>query len=230
VGANHPYEPRFPWPDEDYHGISALEVWQWQYGLDERPGTPLPPDARRPRHAPVEFLYRNSRAMDQWHRLLATGKRVTPVAVCDFHVGGPAQQVTSPCTLVWSKGRGVDELLAGIKAGRVTLVEEPKGARVELWGDRDGDGRFEALPGDEVPADARLQVRVTGGQGQWLSVRDINGVVVGHDVPTDPYVEELVASRPGYYVARLDRHRALNPILSMTGALFVTPLDRSPGP
>ncbi|MDB5101561.1 MAG: hypothetical protein JWM80_5982 [Cyanobacteria bacterium RYN_339] len=215
IGANHPFEPRFPWPDENFTGVNTVEVWQWQYGLDEAAGAPLPANIHAPHHAPVEFLYRNTRAQALWTRQLKAGHRLTPVAVCDFHVGAGVQAVVSPCTLVWAKSRSVPDLLNGLKAGHVTLVEEPHGPRVELWGPHD------AMPGDEVPKGAKLQLRVTGAQGQAVTVFDADGVASTIEVPMDPYVQEVPAVKAGFYYARLDRKRAYNPILSMTGAIFV---------
>jgi hypothetical protein len=215
LGANHPFEPRFPWPDEDFKGVTTVEVWQWQYGFDETPGSTLPANVHAPRHAPVEFLYRNARAQAQWTRLLKAGKHLTPVAVCDFHVGTPIQAVVSPCTLVWARSRKVEDLLAGLKAGHVTLVEEPHGPRVELWGEHD------AMPGDTVPKGSRLQLRVTGAQGESVTLYDADGAALTRQVPSDPYVEAVPASKAGFYYARLDRQRPYNPILAMTGAIFV---------
>jgi hypothetical protein len=215
IGANHPYEPRFPWPDENFKGVSTLEVWQWQYGLDEAAGTPLPANVHTPHHAPLDFLYRNARAKALWTRLLKGGQHITPVAVCDFHIGTPVQAVVSPCTLVWAKSRAVPDLLAGLKAGHVTLVEEPHGPRVELWGEHD------AMPGDDVSKGSMLKLRVSGGQGQAVTVFDVDGVVRTEQVPADPFVLAFPAAKAGFYYARLDRQRPFNPILSMTGAVYV---------
>lgn len=224
LGANHPFEPRFPWPDDNFHGVSTMEVWQWQYGYDEvKPGV-VPADFRTPHNGLLQasFLLRNGRALAEWQHVLRTGQHLTPVAVADFHLGGPIQQVTSPCTLIWSRSRSVDDLLAGLRAGHVCLAEAPHAPRVELWANSDGDGAFVVPAGDTVPVGAHLQVRVTGGRGRILTVYDARGTVLRQQVPTDPYQPELAAARPGFYWARLDRQQDYNSLVSMTGALYVS--------
>ena len=217
-GANHPFEPRFPWPDDDLSGVHAVEVWQWNY--DREPTAPAPGNAHQSRLDLLESSVRNGRAMDLWRKQLARGLRVTPIATADFHVVGP-QRLESPCTLVWSATPTADGILAGIRAGRVALVREPKGPRVEIDADADHDGDFEAIAGSEVPAGTRVRVRATGARGLTLGLWRPEGEVARWEVGTPTWTRTFVA-KPGAYFARLDQPRtAWSPLQAMSGALYV---------
>lgn len=198
------------------HPLGDLVRWAREGGLDAIAIT----DHNTNRHL-ADPVYKQDQGITlipayEWTELEGpNGQHLTPVAVCDFHVGTPVQAVVSPCTLVWARSRKVEDLLGGLKAGHVTLVEEPHGPRVELWGEHD------ALPGDTVPKGSKLQLRVTGAQGETVTLYDAGGTALTRQVPSDPYVETLPAARPGFYYARLDRQRPYNPLLSMTGAIFV---------
>ena len=219
-GANHPFEPRFPWPDADLSGVHAVEVWQWNYGREAT--GPLPEDAHRSRLDLGEMTVRNARAIALWRAQLASGVRVTPVATADFHVAGP-QRLESPCTLVWSETPTADGILAGIRAGRVALVKDPRGARVEVEADADHDGAFEAIAGAEVPAGARLRVRARGARGLTLGVWRADGPVATFAVREQAWSRTFTA-RAGAYFARLDRPgQAWDRLEAMSGALYVSP-------
>lgn len=221
LGVNHPTEPRFPWPLADLGPVTAMEVWHWDYHLNEDPNTPLPANVHRRHHNWADFLVRNARAIALWEAALKRGQRVTPVAVADFHIGF-FQRIERPCTLVWSREKSVEGLLAGLKAGHVVLAESPTGPRVELWGDADGDGTFEALPGDTVPQGAALEVRVSRGAGLTLQVFDADGRVIERTISEDEHHERLEARSTGYYWARLDADHWWNPLKAMSGAMYVS--------
>lgn len=220
VGANHPFEPRFPWPDDEIVGVHAMEVWQWRYG--KQPAAPPPPHASVPRNSLPEFAYRNGWAIDLWRKQLAAGRRVAPLATADFHVLGP-QQLESPCTLIWSREATAEGILAGIRAGRVVLVREPHGPRVELEADADHDGEFEAMVGDSVPAGTRLRVRATGARGLVVALWRADGEVGRYEVREQAWARTFTA-RAGAYFARADRPGGgWDPLQAMTGAVYVTP-------
>lgn len=221
VGVNHPFEPRFPWPDDSYGGVHAMEVWHWHYHGDTALDTPIADAALRAQHHSWgDFWVRNGRAIADWHRLLASGRRIAPVAVSDFHVA-VAQNIESPCTLVWARERSVPALLEGLKAGRVLLVEHPRGTRVELTADADGDGKFESVPGDDVPVGAKLRLSVTRGAGMTLKLTDATGAAKTLRVEGEAWSRELVAEKSGFYWARLDKGWPLTTLAAMTGALYV---------
>lgn len=220
VGANHPYEPRFPWPDEDVRGVHAMEVWQWRYGKQPVEGPPA--HASVPRHSLPEFAYRNAWAIDLWRKQLAEGKRIAPLATADFHVVG-AQQLESPCTLIWSESPTAEGILAGIRAGRVALVRDPRGARVEIEADGDHDGTFEAMAGDAVPAGTRIRVKATGAKGLTVAVWRADGHVGAYPVTSQAWSRTFTA-KPGAYFARADRvGQEWDALQAMSGALYVTP-------
>lgn len=218
VGANHPYEPRFPWPDEDFSGVQAMEVWQWRYG---RETTMEPPaNAAIPRNSLVDFQYRNAWAIALWRRALMKGQRIAPLATADFHIVG-AQQLESPCTLVYSKEATSDGILAGVRAGHVMLVRDPKGPKVMIEADADHDGIYEAMAGDQVDDAAPMRIRATGAQGLTLSLWRADGEVAQFPIRGTDWTRTFLV-KPGAYFARVDRTDTdWDRLQAMTGALYV---------
>lgn len=218
VGANHPYEPRFPWPDEEFSGVQAMEVWQWRYGRE----TTMAPPANwtEPRHNLVDFQYRNGWAIAMWRRALMKGYHLAPLATADFHVAG-AQQLESPCTLVWSTAATADGILAGVRAGHVMLVRDPHGPKLTIEADDDHDGVFEAMAGDQVSDEARVRVSAKGARGLRLTLCRADGDVGSFAVTGDDWQHTFLV-KPGQYFARVDRTDTdWDRLQAMTGALYV---------
>jgi hypothetical protein len=99
-----------------------------------------------------------------WDDLLRQGRRIPGVGGSDAHMlygwmsrfWGPG----NPTTWVYAEELTAEAILAGIKAGRVTISYAPDAVRVLLSADADGDGTYETLNGDAVQ-----------GAGQVLSYR-----------------------------------------------------------
>jgi hypothetical protein len=217
-GANHPGEPRYPWPDDDFSDVHAMEVWQWLYGKEH--AGEVPPHDGHPHVSVKEFQHRNSAALAMWRQALAQGHHVAPLATADFHVVGP-QRLESPCTLVWSATPTADGILAGIRAGHVALVNDPRGARVEIEADADHDGDYEAIAGDTVPAGAHVRVRAARARGLVLTMARAEGEVGRWPITSDAWSRTFFV-KPGVYFARADRPGAeWDPLQAMTGALYV---------
>ncbi|WP_326565670.1 CehA/McbA family metallohydrolase [Amycolatopsis rhabdoformis] len=114
-------------------------------------------------------------AENRWNRGYVTG--VTAASDCHFRelwgIAGPGQ----PATRVFAGGRSVRSILDALKAGRTTVSSGVAGPFVTIEADLDGDGRFEAMGGDEtvvgsrkLPKRAALRVRVRQGVGTRLLV------------------------------------------------------------
>jgi hypothetical protein len=65
-----------------------------------------------------------------------------------------------PTTWVWSQERTAEALLAGIKAGHVTISYASDAPRLELAADANGDGVFETMMGDAAPESTELSLRL----------------------------------------------------------------------
>lgn len=108
----------------------------------------------------------------QWN----AGFRTGVAGACDDHfkelwaAAGPGL----PCTTLLAGARSQRGLLDALLAGRMVVGPNRLQAVATLEADLDGDGRFEALGGDEVPARTgaagRLRVRVVAGTGLTLLI------------------------------------------------------------
>ncbi|QRP50098.1 CehA/McbA family metallohydrolase [Amycolatopsis sp. FDAARGOS 1241] len=114
-------------------------------------------------------------AENRWNHGFRTG--VTAASDCHFRelwgIAGPGQ----PATRVFAADRSVRSVLDALKAGRTTVSSGVTGPFVTIEADLDGDGRFEAIGGDEtvvhsrhLPRHAALRVRVRQGAGARLLV------------------------------------------------------------
>jgi hypothetical protein len=119
-------------------------------------------------------------AEGRWNK----GFRSGVVGGCDCHfrevwgVAGPGQ----PTTWVFARDLSERGILDGLRAGRTTIALSPLGTFLTLEADLDGDGRYEALGGDEVLGRAgtkgTLRVRVQRGVGSTLLVHVAPGRAV----------------------------------------------------
>ncbi|MFG1704149.1 CehA/McbA family metallohydrolase [Nonomuraea sp. M3C6] len=107
------------------------------------------------------------------------GFRFGAVAASDCHfrelwgTAGPGQ----PTTWVFAAERSVRGILDALRAGRTTVSYHRTGPFVTIEADLDGDGKYEALGGDEIvlrddrlPKKASLRVRVQHGAGARVLV------------------------------------------------------------
>ncbi|MFI6763635.1 CehA/McbA family metallohydrolase [Micromonospora sp. NPDC050417] len=99
-------------------------------------------------------------AENRWNH----GFRFGAVAASDSHFKElrPASAPGRPTTWVFAAERSVRAILDALKAGRTTVSLSPDGPFVTIEADVDGDGRFEAIGGDEVIVkDRHLSKRAT---------------------------------------------------------------------
>lgn len=100
-----------------------------------------------------------------WESYLNAGYHVAATGGSDNHWRSTtaAQGVGQPTTWVWVTKPGAAGVIEGIRAGRTTISRDPPaygGPQLFLEADADGDGAYEAMVGDTVPAGAAMRVRV----------------------------------------------------------------------
>lgn len=114
-------------------------------------------------------------AESRWNHGFRTG--ISAASDCHFRelwgIAGPGQ----PATWVFAADRSVRAILDALRGGRTTISNSVTGPFVTIEADVDGDGRFEAMGGDEVvvrsrkpPKRAALRVRLQRGKGTRLLV------------------------------------------------------------
>jgi hypothetical protein len=134
-------------------GVDVVELWNVSNNPD----------------AEIEY------AENRWNH----GFRFGGVAASDSHFKElrPASAPGRATTWVFAAERSTRAILDGLKAGRTTLSTSPDGPFVTIEADVDGDGRFEAVCGDEVVVhdgrlskQAKLRVRVRAAAGMKVLV------------------------------------------------------------
>jgi hypothetical protein len=165
---NHPKDDGPPWAFGHLFDPDCIEVW----------GAP--------------WFISNYQSLAVWDAELRQGKRITAVGGSDKHQGpftGELSwyEVGNPCTHVYADALTVSAIVAGIRAGHVSISEDPTGPRLELTAEEPHTGRRAAM-GDELrlPAGAslRLRCRVQGGAGNVLrlvSARAIHETAITDD-------------------------------------------------
>ena len=131
--------------------------------------------------------------VDFWQGFLDAGHHVAMTGASDSHWVATAagQGPGQPTTWVYSESRDTAGVLAGLRAGHTFVAWQPPGLggpRIFLEGDGDGDGSFEAMVGDTVPAGSPLRVTVEGAPGSLLRVYGNGGRQLGSDVLVDGLV------------------------------------------
>ena len=136
-----------PWEYEDDEGYDAVEVWNALYRLPNL----------------------NELATGVfWDQRLLAGRRVPGVGGSDTHELLGLQswflRLGEPTTWVHAEEATAEALLAGIRAGRVSISHEPGAARIEFAADTNGDGVHDVMMGDNVvlhePRQVDFEVRV----------------------------------------------------------------------
>lgn len=162
---NHPDSP-IPWLHPAVRGYEAIEVW----------------------NAPWRWF--NEPALLRWTAHLDSGERMVAVGGSDSHCVPPAKMTQpngpgEPCTWVYVEGPLTQRaVLDAVASGHVFISEEPTGPYIDMRADADGDGVFEALPGDAlaVAPDAlvRYRIKYRGPDGKHLRFFGKRGLV--HEV------------------------------------------------
>ncbi|WAS96542.1 CehA/McbA family metallohydrolase [Nannocystis punicea] len=188
----HPRVPFRTWPDDTF-GADGVEVW----GLDS-------------------VVIRNRQAVRWWHDRLIRGERLIAVAGTDLHPGAWLRDHRRPLNRVTAATCGAADVLAGMRAGRVLLVDDRDAPRVVLAVDG-------ARPGDAVELAGRteidLQLRVLAGAGARVRLLGPAGELFARTVASaDATVRLRLRVRPGEFV-RAELHRRRKP-LALTNPVY----------
>lgn len=206
VIANHPFCWHNSWAaPEPQASVNAVEVWNgWWYR--------------------VEPIMHNDKALAWWETALRKGRHLTAVAGTDDH-GDNLGNINRNCNMVFAETPDAAGILAGIRAGHVSITSSTKGARLFLEADRDGDGSYESIMGDTVPppAGGKLAVRahVLAGDGKQLVLYTRKGRVAilpikGNDATIATQVP-VDGENPDYVRAEVRAHPHLPWSMSAIG-------------
>jgi hypothetical protein len=149
---NHPGDR--DWFDEFGHQVVPDSVEVWNIGVWAwQPPAPSAND--------------NDFAMEFYDGFLDAGYRVAATGGSDSHwrLTSPVQGVGQPSTWIFSSGRTWQDITAGIRAGHTFVSWQPPAylsPRLFLEADADGNGTFESIAGDLVPAGSPMRVRADG--------------------------------------------------------------------
>jgi len=118
----------------------------------------------------------NEPSIALWEGLLNSGRHVGAVGGGDSHT--PVATLGSPTTAVWAESLTVPGILHGIRKGRTYITQADAltfegRPELDFRVDADGDGVFEAMLGDEVPAGPiTIQVNVVNAKGPVVVIRN----------------------------------------------------------
>ncbi|HEX8742268.1 MAG TPA: CehA/McbA family metallohydrolase [Thermoleophilaceae bacterium] len=143
-----------------------------------------------------------------WECWLQRGARLGALGGSDSH-GANHVNIGFPMTWAFAKSTSERDVLAALRAGRTTLsrVAPNQGAvRLLLEGDRNRDGRYESMIGDEVPPGTPLQVRAENLPGPGLLRIRANGTTAqpdGRPLAPNGVVKLSAPAQPGWVRATL---------------------------
>jgi predicted metal-dependent phosphoesterase TrpH len=136
-----------PWEYEEYQGIDSIEIWNAMFLLPN-------------------FNYISTKEF--WDNHLLSGRRIPGIGGSDTHqlkgFESHFLRLAEPTTWVYAEERSGEAILEAIRAGRVSLSDEPRAPRIDFTADTDEDGIFETIMGDNVvlqeQADVTLRIRI----------------------------------------------------------------------
>jgi hypothetical protein len=157
VSINHPWLaddewcPGCRWINRDRHTVAAAQGIEVANGptADDLPG------------------------WDLWARLLNAGHRLVAIGGSDVHdLAGGDRRIGEPTTVVYANGLSEDDIVAGLKSGRVYgRSDGPNGPALDLRAEDAHEER--ALMGQSIaPGDLRVVANIDHAQGQdceWLN-------------------------------------------------------------
>lgn len=98
-----------------------------------------------------------------WDFQLLKGERIPAVGGSDTHehkgIQGLLFNIGNPTTWVYSKDKSGEAVIDGIRNGRTSLSYAPDQERLDLSADRDKDGVFESIPGDNIQAFSKTDIK-----------------------------------------------------------------------
>lgn len=160
---------------------------QWGYGFAVVPETVEVWNISHALQPPIPSQSPNGEAVKYWECWLQRGARVAPTGGSDSHwlstsaIQGPGH----PTTWVFASERSARGVLDGLRRGRTSVsFGPPSEGRLQLLleVDGDGDGGFESMAGDVVPAGAPIRIRALGLQEPGVVTVRSNGTTVAEQL------------------------------------------------
>jgi hypothetical protein len=198
-----------PWEYTEYEGIDSIEIWNCTYLLPN-------------------FSFVTTRVF--WDDHLLSGKRIPGVGGSDTHhlKGFVANFLrhAEPTTWVYAKKRSAEAILAGIRAGHVSVSDEPQGPRIDFMADTNGDGVFETMMGDNVvlqeEANVTLRIRIVSqdsAETTGTTVDLASALLTSDEAETVHGAEALVSAflKDGEYLVLLLRNGDLHGLWEAMG-------------
>jgi histidinol phosphatase-like PHP family hydrolase len=172
---NHPY-------DDTNDEVAS----SWRYDMDVVPESVEVWNIPRPYQPPFPSASNQDANTRYWERFLDAGHQVAVTGGSDNHylATTPVQGAGQPTTWVFATDRTQEAIIAAIEAGHTFVSHQPPnagGPLVFLEADSDGDGVYESIVGDTVPAGSAFRARVVGAPGSILRAYSNGGAQVGLD-------------------------------------------------
>lgn len=184
--ANHPADG-----NKQMTSCEDTSSLNWSYGYDVQVDTVEVWNLGHYLQPPLPASQSNDDAVFYWECMLDKGWQVAATGGSDSHWMSTAafQGVGSPTTWVFAQERSARGVLDAIKQGRTSIsFQTPLAGATQLLleADTDGDGGYEAMVGDTVPAGTAMRVRALGTPGAGLVDVRANGETLLADVPLAP--------------------------------------------
>lgn len=164
----------------------------WEYGFD------LDIDSLEVWNALFPFPTNNTPSLALWDSLIAQGRRLPGRGGSDCHhqtgIEAIGINVGNPTTWLVAAERSPQAVLDALAAGRASVSYAPTAERLLWRADADGDGAFEAIMGDRIPADGapvtlRLDIEQPVEGATWQVTVLRNGAVWHTEETRTPRVE-----------------------------------------
>ena len=229
---NHPCEDGKLWA-ADIPNFDAIEVWNGQWSMREwTPRSQAELDAKvqslglsaaSPQMTAAMSEQRGSpqlQALAFYEAHLNSGRRVAAVGGGDRHMLLPQG---SPTTHVYAATRDRKGILDGIRAGRTYVSRKVSGPLVDFRADRDQDGAFESIIGDEVDAGAPADFRIVieGAQGGRVDLIKRGVVIRSEPILSSTFTlthTDIPAAGDWY---RVDVYEQIDPQVQQSTGLIV---------
>ncbi|MBL4845154.1 MAG: CehA/McbA family metallohydrolase [Planctomycetes bacterium] len=233
---NHPCEDGKLWV-ADIQNFDAIEVWNGPYSMrdwtpltqqdldDKAAGLGLTAAGVAPNPHMVAAITEQRggpqlQALAFYESYLNSGRRVAAVGGGDRHMLLPQG---SPTTRVYAATRDRKGILDGIRQGRTYISRKPSGPLVDFRADKDGDGAFESMIGDEVTAGtpAEFRIVIEGAPGGRVDVIKNSVVIRSEPIVGNNFVltfSDVPATGDWY---RLDVFELIDPRVQQSTGLIL---------
>jgi hypothetical protein len=177
LSVNHD-KPPIPWTYALPPGCDCQEVWQ------------------------EPWFNWNWVALERWQRRLAAGLRISAIGGSDYHQPAALQPegpfvLGRPTTVLCLPELSEDAVLAGMKAGRGYVTENPSGPHLSIIV---GDVQM----GGEVPAGPlAAKAETTGAEGDNLIWIDATGIVAEQQIAADNWTGQYTGNAEKFLRAEI---------------------------